>query len=261
VFPVNDPDIHRASRPWVVYALVATNVLVFLYQLSLGLLDGVLFTYHYGLVPAELVSGAGPGLERFQLADGSVVSADLASPLPAWATVFTSMFVHGGIAHVLGNMVFLWVFGDNVEDRFGHLRFAAFYLAAGVAAAAAQVAVDTASQVPMVGASGAIAGVLGAYLLLFPYSRVDTLIIVGLLFHVRIRALWLIGGWVALQAISGLGSLGVSSAGSGVAYFAHLGGFALGAGAVAAWRLAHGQRPWRSRPTRPRWGNGRGGWY
>ncbi|MEK9659668.1 MAG: rhomboid family intramembrane serine protease [Chloroflexota bacterium] len=261
MFPVNDPDLHRSTRPWVIYALVAVNVLVFLYQLALSQLDGVLFTYHFGLVPAELVSGAGPGIERFRLADGSVVSADLASTLPSWATVFTSMFVHGGVAHVLGNMVFLWVFGDNVEDRFGHQRFLLFYLAAGIAAAAAQVAVDPASQVPMVGASGAIAGVLGAYLLLFPYSRVDTLVIVGLIFHLRIRAVWLIGGWAALQTISGLGSLGVSSAGSGVAYFAHLGGFVLGAGGVVVWRLAHGQRPWQGRPPRPRWGNGSGGWY
>jgi membrane associated rhomboid family serine protease len=261
VFPVNDPEIHRSTRPWVVYALVAINALVFVYQLYLGALEGVLFTYHVGLVPAELISGAGPGVERFRLPDGTVVSADLASPLPAWATVVTSMFAHGGVAHILGNMVFLWVFGDNVEDRFGHLRFLLFYLAAGVAAAVAQVGVDPASQVPMVGASGAIAGVLGAYLLLFPYSRVDTLVIVGIIFHLRIRAVWLIGGWAGLQAINGVGSLGISSAGSGVAYFAHLGGFVLGAGAVALWRLAHGQRPWRRRPTRPRWGNGRGGWY
>ena len=144
------------------------------------------------------------------------------------------MFLHGGFLHLAGNMLFLWVFGDNVEDRLGHVLFLLFYAATGAAAVWAQVVVDPASVVPMIGASGAIAGVLGGYLLFFPFSRVNTLFFVGLVFHARISAIWLIGGWGLLQLFSGVGSLGASG---GVAYFAHLGGLVAGVAAVALYKL------------------------
>ncbi len=258
MIPLNDPDIRRRTRPYVIYALVAVNVLIALYQLTLNGLDQAVFTYRYGVIPNELTSGQ--AFLNLRL-PGSPLQ-DIATPFPTWATMFSSMFMHGGLMHLGGNMLFLWVFGDNVEDRFGHFKFLLFYLATGVAAVWAQVFVDPSSQIPMVGASGAIAGVLGAYLLQFPKSRVDTLIMVGLIMHVRLPALVLIGGWVVMQAFSGLGSLGVSSAGSGVAYFAHLGGFVAGLAATALYlaiaRLSTGpgrrrlgpsqQRYWRGEP-------------
>jgi membrane associated rhomboid family serine protease len=138
------------------------------------------------------------------------------------------------------------VFGDNIEDRYGHLKFLIFYLGAGVVAVWAQVWVDPSSQIPMVGASGAIAGVLGAYLLLFPRSKVDTLLTIGLIMHVRLPAMVLIGAWAVMQAFNGLGSLGISSAGSGVAYFAHIGGFV--AGAIASLAYVGLTRPTGARP-------------
>ncbi len=238
MIPINDPDIHRRERPLVTYALVAINVVVWLYQsYVITDLDEFIFTFQFGVIPAELLRSVELGTERLRL-DASIVSVDLTSPIPTWATVFSSMFLHGGFLHLAGNMVFLWVFGDNVEDRFGRVRFLTFYLIAGVAAVFAQAIIDPESTVPMIGASGAIAGVLGAYLVLFPYSRVDTLFFVGLVFHARLAAVWLIGAWVLLQAFNGVGSLGASSAGSGVAYFAHLGGFAAGLVIAVLYKLA-----------------------
>ena len=189
MIPLNDPDLPRRTTPYVVYALLAANLLVFLYQLALDDLAEFIFTYRFGVIPAELTTG-----EEFGMARVGRALVDLTSPIPTWATMFSSMFVHGGFMHIAGNMLFLWVFGDNVEDRFGHAKFLVFYLLAGVAAVWAQVLVDPGSEVPMVGASGAIAGVLGAYLLLFPFSRIHTLIILGFIFHVRLPALVLIGG-------------------------------------------------------------------
>ena len=149
-------------------------------------------------------------------------------------------------------MAFLWVFGDNIEDRFGHLRYLLFYLVAGVGAVWAQVMVSTDSEVPMVGASGAIAGILGAYLLLYPRSRISTLVIVGFIFVFRIPTAVLLGFWVLMQGFNGLGSLAAgSSAGSGVAYFAHLGGFAVGAGVAAALLLVQRAMLWRRPPPPP----------
>ena len=161
------------------------------------------------------------------------------------------MFLHGGFMHLAGNMLFLWVFGDNVEYRFGRIQFLAFYLGAGIAAVWAQTLVSSNSTIPMIGASGAIAGVLGAYLLLFPFSRVTTLVIMGLIFVTRVPALLLLGFWVALQVFSGIGSLVPNSPAGGVAYFAHLGGFAAGLAVVTAYHLLRGEPliPRRPRPT------------
>lgn len=250
MIPLNDPDVRRQRTPYVTYTLVTLNVVIWLYQaLVLSDLNEWVFTLRLGVIPAELTQGLNLGLERLPTAEGSQL-VDLSSPVPTWATMFTSMFLHGGFLHLAGNMVFLWVFGDNVEDRLGHVLFAVFYAATGAAAVWAQVAVDPESTVPMIGASGAIAGVLGGYLLFFPYSRVNTLFFMGIIFHARIAAIWLIGGWGLLQAFSGVGSLGASSAGSGVAYFAHLGGLAAGLAAIALYKMAHGE-PVIQRRRRP----------
>ena len=201
MFPIRD---HNPSerRPYVTYVLVALNVLVFLSYLSLfgdpRALNG--FFYTWGVVPAWVWD----------------------RPL----TVVTSMFLHGGFLHLAGNMLFLWVFGDNMEDRMGHLGFLSFYLAGGIGAAAIQIAADPQSTIPMVGASGAIAAVLGGYLLLFPKARVDVLFIIVVIIRiVPIPAFIVLGIWFGIQIFGGLAT---PSDEGGVAYWAHSGGFTVG---------------------------------
>ncbi|MGH7402873.1 MAG: rhomboid family intramembrane serine protease [Candidatus Rokuibacteriota bacterium] len=210
--------------------MIVANVLVFFYQLSLeagggpGARAGQLFIEEFGLVPCRLTGACRSTL-------------DLPSPI---ATIFTSMFMHGGLLHIGGNMLYLWIFGNNIEDTLGHGRYLIFYLACGAAAALAQTATGPSSPVPMVGASGAVAGVLGAYLLLFPHAHVTTLIILGFFFRlVKIPALIVLGFWIVLQVISGLGTFGASG---GVAFFAHIGGFLAGLGLLFALRPRRGPR-------------------
>lgn len=216
MIPVSDePGRPRLRFPLVNLALVALNLGLFIYQAALSEPGLKAFVLTYGLVPQELTTGRDlPPL----------------SPLPLWMTIFTSMFLHGGWLHLGGNMLYLWVFGDNVEDRLGHLKYLLFYLACGVVAALAQIAVGPASPVPMVGASGAIAGVLGAYLVLYPGAQVRTLLIAGVLTRlVPVPAFVLIGFWALLQFFNGLGSLAVETQQTGgVAYWAHVGGFSAG---------------------------------
>lgn len=217
MFPLKDDNPSRTT-PVVTIGLIILNVLVFIYQLSLelggpeGARAGESFIREFGLVPCRLTGSClGP--------------SDLPSPV---LTIFTSMFMHGGLFHVGGNMLYLGIFGNNVEDTLGHLRYLVFYLASGLAAALTQVAVGAGSDVPMVGASGAVSGVLGAYLLLFPHAHVTTLIILGFFFRVvRVPALFVLGFWIVLQVLNGLGSFGASG---GVAFFAHIGGFIAGMG-------------------------------
>ena len=247
MIPLSDPDLRRHSIPYVVFALIAVNVVIFVYQLSLNDLDEFIFTYRFGVIPAELVGGIEFGQRLLITGAGATpIQVDLTSPIPTWSTMFSSMFLHGGFLHLAGNMVFLWVFGDNIEDRFGHLRFLAFYLVSGIAAVWAQTLINAESEIPMIGASGAIAGVLGAYLLLYPHSRITTLIFMGFIFVIRVRAVFLLGFWALLQAFSGLGSLGAAATG-GVAYFAHLGGLAAGLAVVVAYRLLRREPIWPSR--------------
>ena len=178
-----------------------------------------LFVTQYALIAGELLSGR-----------------DLppAIPVPIWATIFTSMFLHGGIMHLVGNMLYLWIFGDNVEDSMGPIRYLIFYLLCGAAAAASQIVINPGTSIPMLGASGAIAGVLAAYFVLFPRAKVLTLIpIFFFLRLVSIPALFLLGFWFILQVVNGVGSLG---AGGGTAWFAHIGGFVAGALLVAVFR-------------------------
>jgi membrane associated rhomboid family serine protease len=220
MLPLRD-DVPSHSVPVVTVGLIAVNLLVFLYQASLGLGPDPgaahAFILEFGVVPCR-VTGA------CALAD------DFPPPV---VTIFTSIFVHGGLFHVGGNMLYLWIFGDNVEDTLGHLRFAAFYLLAGVAAALAQTAVSPESRIPMVGASGAVSGVLGAYLLLFPYARILTLLVFGFFVRlVHVPAIVVLGFWIVVQFLNSVFTLGVSAAGrgetGGTAWFAHIGGFLAG---------------------------------
>ena len=227
MIPLHDPDMRLHTKPYVIYVLVALNVLVFVFQFFMSDLEELAFVWRFGLIPHELTGGAAFETVRVGTAQGPRL-VDVASPVPTWVTVFTSMFLHGGFMHVAGNLLFLWVFGDNIENRLGRTRFVAFYLGAGVAAALAQVAVNTDSEIPMIGASGAVAGILGAYLVLYPRSRIHTLLLFGwFIFHRRIRAVYLIGFWAGYQIFLGLNSLASPDVG-GVAYFAHLGGLAAG---------------------------------
>ena len=217
MFPLKD-DNPSNTAPIVTVALIVLNAVVFVYQISLeaggpdGARAGQAFIEEFGLVPCRLTGACRVGSEL---------------PLPV-LTIFTSMFMHGGLFHIGGNMLYLWIFGNNVEDTLGHTRYLVFYLLSGVAAALAQTLVGPGSVVPMVGASGAVSGVLGAYLLLFPGAHVTTLIILGYFFRlVQIPAMVVLGFWIVLQVLNGLGSFGASG---GVAFFAHIGGFVAGMG-------------------------------
>ena len=205
MIPLRD-TIRTRSFPFVNWLLIITNVLVFLFENSLGGRALEQFIGVFGLVPARLVAG-----EPFAL-----------------ITIFTSMFLHGGWLHLIANMWALYIFGDNVEDRMGHSRYLAFYLLVGIVGGLAQTFVDSTGIIPMVGASGAIAGVLGAYLLLYPRARVVTLIPIFFLpWFVEIPAILYLGFWFASQFFGGVAALGVVAAG-GVAYWAHIGGFVAG---------------------------------
>ena len=229
MFPLKD-DNPSNSAPVVTVALIVLNALFFVYQISLeaggadGARAGQAFIEEFGLVPCRLTGACRVGPE-------------LPSPI---LTIFTSMFMHGGLFHIGGNMLYLWIFGNNVEDTLGHGRYLLFYLLSGVAAALAQTAVGPSSVVPMVGASGAVSGVLGAYLLLFPHAHVTTLIILGFFFRlVQIPAMVVLGFWIVLQVLNGLGSFGSSG---GVAFFAHIGGFLAGMGLLYALKPRAGSR-------------------
>jgi membrane associated rhomboid family serine protease len=228
MFPIRD---HNPSgrTPYVTYGLIVVNVLVFLGYFGLFADERALtyFFYDWALTPARLSSGE------------------------ALHTLVTSMFLHGGLFHLAGNMLFLFIFGDNMEDEMGHGGFLAFYLAAGIGAALAQALSAPFSQVPMVGASGAIAGVMGGYLLMFPRARVDVLIILVIIFKVLPVPAWLmLGVWFAIQLFSGVGA---DPNAGGVAYWAHSGGFFAGLlltlplwlrrGGPSYWRRTHGEPP------------------
>jgi membrane associated rhomboid family serine protease len=212
VFPLHD-DIPSERFPFVNYALIALCVVAWLLELGQGEhLDRFLMAW--AVVPSEFLSALGPR--------GGTQADELVTPISA-------MFLHGGWMHLIGNMWFLYVFGDNVEGRMGHFKYSLFYLTSGLAATFAQIATSPGSDIPLVGASGAIAGVLGAYMVMFPYSRVLTLITVGFLwFFPRITAPWFLGLWFLTQALAGLLTLGVSQGTGGVAWWAHIGGFVVG---------------------------------
>lgn len=235
VFPLYDDNSDRTTTPVVNYVLIAINILVFVFLQGLGSNDR--FTYAFSTVPAEIVTGRDvvtPDRVRPAPITGQPVLSPGLQPTPftVYLTLITSMFMHGGLAHIGGNMLFLWIFGDNVEDRMGHLRYLIFYLVCGVLASLAHVystlafSTDTSSLfIPSLGASGAISGVLGGYLLMFPTRRVTVILF---RFLTDVPAYVAIGIWFAFQLISGLGLLGGGSQTGGVAYAAHVGGFVAG---------------------------------
>ncbi len=219
MLPVTDEPRAR-TFPYVNLGIIIANVIVFIYELTLSDAELTQFFYNHGVVPSELV-------------DWLDTPAGLAQPF----TIYTAAFLHGGWLHLIGNMIYLWVFGDNIEDALGHLKYVAFYLVAAVGAVTLQVAVDPHSTVPMIGASGAIAGVLGAYLVFYPRATVGAL--VGYVWYVPIPAAVVIGFWFFMQLLYGVAALGADTAAQeGIAFWAHVGGFLTGSAIAAA------ARPW-----------------
>ncbi|TME27462.1 MAG: rhomboid family intramembrane serine protease [Chloroflexi bacterium] len=227
MIPIGDEDTGRPGFPIVNISIIVLNVLVFLYQLV-----NPDFTNGYSTVPAEITTGKDiVGAFFFQAPDGSSIEIDEApGPRPIWLTLLTSMFMHGGWLHIGGNMLFLFIFGDNIEKTFGSIKYLVFYLVCGVIASLAQVYTDPQSIIPSLGASGAISGVLASYLVLYPRNRVRVILALGLIFlrPFTVPAIVMIGLWAILQFINGIGSIAVSTQTSGVAYFAHIGGFIAG---------------------------------
>ena len=207
MIPIGDQNIRSRGRPWVTWLLIAVNVVVFIYELTLGPGQLEAFATQYGAVPQQILQGEN------------------------LLSLLTSMFLHGGWVHVISNMLFLGVFGDNVEAVLGKLRYLIFYLGGGLAASAAQILLNPASQQPIVGASGAVAAALGAYVVMFPRSQVRVLVFFGYFATTtRVAALLFIGIWFVTQLLSGVASLGVNTAQTGgVAYWAHVGGLVAGA--------------------------------
>ena len=235
VFPLYDDNSDRQTTPWVNYGIIALNIFVFVVLQKLG--SDTQFTYSFSTVPLEILRGTDVVTPARVLEDPMTGQRLLVpglgeTPVSVYLTLFTSMFMHGGIAHIAGNMLFLWIFGDNIEDRLGHVKYLFFYLVCGRIASLAHVlataafATDQSSLlVPSLGASGAISGVLGGYILLYPKRRV-TVILIRIL--TQVPAYVAIGLWFLFQLISGLGMLGGGSQAGGVAYAAHVGGFVAG---------------------------------
>ncbi len=212
MIPISDANPTR-RLPVMNWTLIGLNVVVFLYELTLRSrqLDNLVATW--GVVPSHILFGLG---HPFQ------------TPWPVWATLITSQFLHAGWAHIIGNMLFLWVFGDNIEDVLGHFGYLFFYLVSGVAAGIVQAVVSGPVQIPSIGASGAIAGVLGAYIVLYPWTRVSILFPIFILFWtIDIPAIVVIGWWFIQQFFYGIGVLS-SAAANGIAFWAHIGGFVTG---------------------------------
>jgi len=239
VIPLRDANPTRRT-PVVTIGLVVACLAIFAYELGLlatgaAALDA--FVRIFGVVPAELIAAWG---------SGSMVSMES-------ATLISSQFLHGGWLHILGNLLYLWIFGNNIEDRFGRRAFPIFYLAGGAVAGLTQVLIDPTSDVPLIGASGAIAAILGAYLVLYPRARITSLVFLGFFYQlIDVPAVIVLAFWFVLQLVDGLASLGVGSVGGGVAFFAHIGGFAFGASVAVVIRTV-GRRRGRGavRPAGP----------
>lgn len=199
MIPIGDDNSARKITPIVTYFLIVLNLIVFFLELN----GGNAFVEKWAFIPSRFLN----------------------NPSEEWPTIFTSMFMHAGWLHLIGNMLYLWIFGDNIEDRFGHAMFIIFYLLCGIAAIFAQLAFSADSTIPNVGASGAISGILGAYLLLYPQGRIRVFMGRGVM---HASALMVIGMWILLQVFSGIGSLQTTGQQGGVAYMAHIGGFVAG---------------------------------
>jgi len=225
MFPYRDEN-QTQRTPIINYLLIALNVIVWLFVEGAGSPMALARAVcDLGLIPGELTGALPPGT-RFPMGDGLVCLTD---PGRQISHIFTSMFLHGSWMHLIGNMWFLWVFGDNIEDSMGRVRYAIFYLVCGVAAAMTQVLLNPSSVIPMVGASGAISGVMGAYLVLYPRVRVYALLILGFFFtSIALPAWTMLVYWAAIQLVSGVFGLFASESTGGVAFWAHVGGFLAG---------------------------------
>lgn len=231
MLPISDDNSDRKRIPFVNYILIAINIFVFIMYQKLG--TDLEFTYSYATVPAEILTGrdivTDPILVHDPLTGQQVTIPGLGvTAIPVWLTLISSMFMHGGLAHLGGNMLYLWIFGDNIEDRLGHLGYLVFYLLCGVLASLAHVFTDyifgANHLIPSLGASGAISGVMGGYLVLFPTRRVTVFVV---FLFISVPAFIVLGLWILLQVANGTGYLGGSEA-SGIAYAAHIGGFIAG---------------------------------
>jgi membrane associated rhomboid family serine protease len=244
VLPIGDDNTGRTITPFVNYMLLAANVLVFVFLQGLG--SNERFTYAFSTVPQEIVTGrdvSEPITIRDPMTDEVAGTVDLQpTPIPVYLTLLTSMFMHGGLAHIFGNMLYLWIFGDNLEDSMGHLRYLLFYLTCGILAGLAHVIATTAFRgnpyLPALGSSGAISGVLAGYVVLHPHRRVRMIVFRTIQ---EVPSIWAIGIWFVFQLISGIGMLGSGSQAGGVAYAAHIGGFI--AGLVLVKFFAAGRKP------------------
>lgn len=236
MFPIGDDDSDRTGQPIVNYAIIGLNILVFLLLQQLGSNES--FTYAFSLVPREITTGVDlTGVEVIRDSFGHTAQIpQFATPLPVYFNFLSSMFMHGGIAHIFGNMLFLFIFGDNIEDAIGHIRYLIFYLLCGFAAAMGQILMGPDSVIPMLGASGAISGVLGGYVLLFPNRQVRAIIFN---FVTTVPAIVAIGIWIVYQLVLGY----MSPVGSGgVAYAAHIGGFVAGLALIKVFAIGRGQQ-------------------
>jgi rhomboid family protein len=240
LFPIGDENLGRVRAPVVVYTIIAINLAVFLLLQQAGMTTGgEAFTYGYSVIPHEITTGTDltepvvvPGMPpKVNPRTGRLerpVIPEAPGPTPIYLTLLTSMFMHGGWLHILGNMLYLWIFGDNIEDNFGHGKFLVFYLLCGLIAAFAQILTDPGSVIPSLGASGAIAGVLGSYLVMFPRNRVRNLVFLGFLMTtVELPAVVVLGFWIVIQFVNQYTSSFEVQSG-GVAYMAHIGGFVTG---------------------------------
>lgn len=252
MFPLRD-DNPQVLFPFVTYGIVLLNVLSWIFLQGMGKEPTLSASVcQYGLIPGELLQLL-PGNTKVQVGPNTWCQLGEAS---SWYTPVSSMFMHGSWLHLIGNMWFMWIFADNIEGSMGHLRFAIFYVLCGLCAAALQTAVDPASAIPMVGASGAIGGVLGAYLMLFPWVNVHLLIFLGFFFTtVAVPAISMLAYWFVLQLLSGM----MAQDGGGVAFWAHVGGFSAGGVMVLIFRnkqllAQHPYHGWRyRRPPTQRW--------
>ena len=232
LMPIGDDNEGRHVTPIITYILIAINIAVFIFLQ----LPSDLFTYSFSVIPREIVQNRDM-VGTLELARNAAIQLG-PGPHPIQLTILTAMFMHGAWMHLLGNMLYLWIFGDNVEDALGHVKFLVFYVVCGIAATAAHILSGPNSTIPSLGASGAIAGVLGGYLLMFPTRRVRVLI--GWMGIIELPALIVVGFWIVTQLVSGIGSIAVTDASGGVAYWAHIGGAVAGLLLVNLFRKRNG---------------------
>lgn len=234
LFPIGDDNSERRITPYVTYTLIAINILVFVFQLT-----DESFTYGFSVVPFEITQGVDLISNALYVRGEMVQAPQAPGPSPIYLTLLSAMFMHGGFLHIAGNMLYLWIFGDNVEDRMGHLKFVIFYLFCGLIASATHIFFGPDSKIPSLGASGAIAGVLGAYLVLHPHRRIRVLLPLGFFSQIsELPAIVVIGFWAVLQFFGGFGSIANTAQSGGVAYMAHVGGFVAGLVLVFLFRNA-----------------------